>query len=157
MYSNELLRTSNQVKRIILVYKLNRVRLIGSLWARWIIRSLLTLHWRSAYCIFNKTCVLVCSTYNFGTLANAAHKYIVKEFTKIAEESNELMKLTRNEFKKIIDDNQLNVKREENVWEVLIKWVDTDPEKRKDDFLLLVPKVRFGLMDSKFFIENVNI
>lgn len=75
----------------------------------------------------------------------------------IAEQSNELMKLTRDEFRKIIDDNQLNVKREESVWDVLVKWVDVDSEKRRDDLAFLLAKVRFGLMDSKFFIENVTI
>lgn len=85
----------------------------------------------------------------------AAYKYIIKEFTIIAEQGNELMKLTRNEFRQIIEDNQLNVKREEDVWDVLMQWVDTDPKKRKNDLVFLLPKVRFGLMDSKYFIENV--
>lgn len=75
----------------------------------------------------------------------------------IAEQSKELMKLTKEEFKKIIEDNQLNVKREECVWDVLLKWVDEDSENRKDDLVHLLPKVRFGLMDSKYFIENVII
>lgn len=75
----------------------------------------------------------------------------------IAEHGNELMKLTRNELRRIIDDNQLNVKREEYVWDVLMKWVDADHENRKNDLVFLLPKVRFGLMDPKFFIENVII
>lgn len=75
----------------------------------------------------------------------------------IAEQGKELMKLTKEEFKKIIEDNQLNLKREECVWDVLLKWVDEDPENRKDDLVYLLPKVRFGLMDSKYFIENVII
>lgn len=75
----------------------------------------------------------------------------------IAEQGDELMKLRKEEFKVIIEDNQLNVKREECVWDVLLKWVDKDPENRKNDLLFLLPKVRFGLMDSKYFIENVII
>ena len=75
----------------------------------------------------------------------------------IAEQGDELMKLRKEEFRIIIEDNQLNVKREECVWDVLLKWVDIDPKNRKNDLLFLLPKVRFGLMDSKYFIENVNI
>lgn len=97
------------------------------------------------------------SYYYFEALTNAAYKYIIKEFTTIAEQSDELMKLRQEEFKQIIKNNQLNVKREECVWDVLLKWVDKDPEKRKKDLLFLLPKVRFGLMDSKYFIENVII
>lgn len=98
---------------------------------------------------------MACSHYNFGPLMEAAYKYIVKEFTTIAEHGDELMKLKRNEFRQIIEDNQLNVKREEDVWDVLMQWVDADPKRRKNDLVYLLPKVRFGLMDSKYFIENV--
>lgn len=97
------------------------------------------------------------SYYYFGALKNAAYKYITKEFMAIAEQGDELMKLQKEEFKQIIEDNQLNVKREEFVWDVLLKWVDKDPMDRKNDMLLLLPKVRFGLMDSKYFIDNVMI
>lgn len=75
----------------------------------------------------------------------------------IAEQGNELMKLRHEEFKLIIENNQLNVKREEFVWDVVLKWVDRDPERRKNDLLFLLPKIRFGLMDTKYFIENVMI
>lgn len=75
----------------------------------------------------------------------------------IAEQGDELMKLRQEEFKLIIENNQLNVKREEFVWDVVLKWVDRDPERRKNDLLFLLPKIRFGLMDSKYFIENVMI
>lgn len=88
---------------------------------------------------------------------NVAYKYIIKEFMTIADQGDELMKLRQEEFKQIIKDNQLNVKREECVWDVLLKWVDEDPENRKNDLLFLLPKVRFGLMDSKYFIDNVMI
>lgn len=67
----------------------------------------------------------------------------------------ELMKLTKEEFKTIIEDNQLNVKREEYLWDVLLKWVDKDSKNRKNDLVYLLPKLRFGLMDSTYFIENV--
>jgi kelch-like protein 10 len=97
------------------------------------------------------------SYYYFRALTNAAYKYIIKEFMTIAEQSDELMKLRQEEFKQIIEDNQLNVKQEECVWDVLLKWVDKDPKNRKNDLLFLLPKVRFGLMDSKYFIDNVMI
>lgn len=95
------------------------------------------------------------SDYYFELLGNAAYRYIVKEFMTIAEQSNELMKLTWEEFRRIIEDSQLNVKREECVWDVLLQWVDEDPDNRKTDLVHLLPMVRFGLMDSKYFIDHV--
>lgn len=67
------------------------------------------------------------------------------------------MKLKQRELEKIIRDEQLNVKYEEDVWDVLMKWVDKDPENRKDDIESLLPNIRFGLMDYDYFIYNVII
>lgn len=97
------------------------------------------------------------SNFYFGQLANVAYNYIIKEFMVISEFGDQLMNLTRDEFKKIIEDNKLNVKHEESVWDILVKWVDKDPENRKNDLVSLLPCVRFGLMDSKYFIDNVTI
>lgn len=74
----------------------------------------------------------------------------------IAEQSvDELMKLKHEELKRIIEDNRLNVKCEECVWDILLKWVVKDPDNRKNDLAKLLPMVRFGLMESNYFIENV--
>jgi kelch-like protein 10 len=73
----------------------------------------------------------------------------------IVKQDNDLMKLKREEFKRIIQDNRLNVKREECVWEILVKWVDKDPDNRTNDLAFLLPNVRFGLMNVKYFVDNV--
>lgn len=75
----------------------------------------------------------------------------------IAEESDELMKLKKEELKKIIENNQLNIRREELIWDVILKWIDYHPRRQKSDLLYLMPAVRFGLMDPKYFIDNVSI
>lgn len=73
----------------------------------------------------------------------------------IAEQGNELMKLKKEEFQTILKNNHLNVKREEYVWDVLLKWICNDPENRIGDLEFLWPEVRFGLMDFKYFIDKV--
>lgn len=98
------------------------------------------------------------SYYYFIPLREETYRYIVKNFMTVTEQGDEqLMGLTPEELKRIIEDNQLNVKQEECVWDILLKWVDRDPVRRKNDLVYLLPKVRFGLMDSKYFIENVII
>lgn len=84
-----------------------------------------------------------------------AYKYIVKEFMTVSELGIELTKLTWKEFKRILDDNHLNVKYEEYVWNILMEWVDEDPENRRNELVNLLPSVRFGLMDFNYFINNV--
>lgn len=95
--------------------------------------------------------------YYFCPLIEAAYNYIVKHFMIISEQGNELMKLRREELKKIIENDKLNVKCEELVWDVIVKWVDYHPVRQKSDLLFLLPKVRFGLMDFKYFIDNVSL
>ncbi|VVC41496.1 BTB/POZ domain,SKP1/BTB/POZ domain,BTB/Kelch-associated [Cinara cedri] len=115
-------------------------------------------HWYLVECLGPDNCVKILQfsdDYYFGPLGDAAFRYIVKEFMTVAEQGDELMNLTQGEFKRIIEDSQLNVKREEFVWDVLLQWVDMDPENRKNDLVHLLPMVRFGLMDSKYFIDNV--
>lgn len=73
------------------------------------------------------------SYYYFGALREESYKYIVKNFMTIAKLSDELMKLRQDEFKQIIGDDQLNIKHEENVREIIVKWADKDPENRKDE------------------------
>ncbi|VVC46024.1 BTB/Kelch-associated,BTB-kelch protein,BTB/POZ domain,Kelch-type beta propeller,Kelch repeat type [Cinara cedri] len=109
-------------------------------------------------CIGTDNCVTIlqfADDFYFGPLSDAAYKYIVKKFEAVAEEGNELMKLTRAEFKRLIEDNQLNVNREEYVWDVLVKWVDEDPKNRKNELVYLLPFVRFGLMAFRYFVEKV--
>ncbi|XP_050439090.1 kelch-like protein 10 [Adelges cooleyi] len=91
----------------------------------------------------------------FGSLKEVAYRYIIREFMNIAEQSDQLLILTHEEFGKIIEDSELNVKYEERVWDNVVKWVDKDPENRKDNIVHLLSKVRFGLMDSQYFLENV--
>lgn len=96
------------------------------------------------------------SYYYFSPLDEAAYKYIVDNFMTVSEQGNdELMKLTKEELKRIIKNNRLNVQHEEHVWVVLLKWIDSDPTNRKDELVFLLPEVRFGLMDSKYFHEKV--
>lgn len=101
------------------------------------------------------SCIGIHSDFYFESLSDAAYKYIAKEFMAVAERGNELMKLTQTEFKRIIGDSQLNVKREEDVWDVLLEWVNKEPKNRQNELVHLLPLVRFGLMDSKYFNDNV--
>lgn len=75
----------------------------------------------------------------------------------IGEQGDQLVKLTSRDFSEILDDNKLNVKQEEYAWDFLLKWVDQDPKNRVNDIALMMPSIRFGLMDSKYFIETVRV
>lgn len=55
-------------------------------------------------------------------LAEAAWRYIMKNFAQIATQSEEILELPLEELKQIINDDELNVKSEEIVWEAILRW-----------------------------------
>ncbi|NXP50606.1 KLH10 protein, partial [Heliornis fulica] len=49
----------------------------------------------------------------------------------------------------------LNVRREEAVFEAILKWIGHEPEKRKQHIAVLLSKVRTALMQADYFMTNV--
>ncbi|GJQ87318.1 hypothetical protein Trydic_g17366 [Trypoxylus dichotomus] len=88
-------------------------------------------------------------------LADAAWRYIMRYFVGIASQSDELLTLPLNNLQEIINDDELNVKSEETVWEVILKWINHDPEDRKKHIVSLMKCIRMGLLDTQFFLEHV--
>lgn len=54
-----------------------------------------------------------------------------------------------NDFYDIISDDELNTRDEDNVWKLCIKWIDHDPDSRKQHVAKLMQGVRLGLMTPK--------
>lgn len=77
----------------------------------------------------------------------------------IAAESDEIILLQFEEFINVIDDELLNVKDEETVWECCLRWLDHNPVERQRYVTQLLKAVRLGLLNtnvmSSFFIANV--
>ncbi|CAH1154336.1 unnamed protein product [Phaedon cochleariae] len=82
-------------------------------------------------------------------------KYIMKNFTQIASESDEILTLSLSEIQEIINSDDLNVKSEETVWETILRWIDHDTEARKKHIVSLMRCIRLGLLDTQFFLERV--
>lgn len=88
-------------------------------------------------------------------LAANSWKYIMKNFTSISRESDEILTLSLKEFQDIINADDLNVKSEEIVWETILKWIDHEAENRKQHVVTLMKCVRLGLLDTQYFLEKV--
>lgn len=54
-------------------------------------------------------------------LAANCWKYIMKNFTQVAAQSNEILNLSLKELQEIINADDLNVKSEETVWETILR------------------------------------
>ncbi|VEN43721.1 unnamed protein product [Callosobruchus maculatus] len=88
-------------------------------------------------------------------LANSAWRYIMRNFTQISTESNEILSLSLTEIQEIINADDLNVKSEETVWETILRWIDYDTSARKKHIVALMKCIRLGLLDTQFFLERV--
>jgi kelch-like protein 10 len=65
------------------------------------------------------------------------------------------LELPLEELKAIIGADELNVKSEKVVWDGVLRWINHDKENRKGNIVELIKKVRLGLLDPKFVLENV--
>ena len=92
--------------------------------------------------------------HNCDDLRNKAKEHIEKNFTEVSQ-GEEFVSLTKDKVSEILSSNELNVEKEEVVFEALLKWVQHDQECRAAYIGDLLPLVRFGLLNSKFVQETV--
>lgn len=82
--------------------------------------------------------------------------YILRHFSHIIQNYDKLLDVSFENFYEIVNDDRLNVKAEEPVWECCLRWIDHDSENRKQHIVKLLLAIRLGLMDLDVSIDSVN-
>jgi kelch-like protein 10 len=98
--------------------------------------------------------MLFARDYSSG-LEGDARCFVMHNFEHVSQQSDELLELPPEELKAIIGADELNVKREEVVWDGVLRWINHDKENRKGKIVELMKKVRLRLLDMKFIREKV--
>ncbi|CAH1242093.1 KLHL18 [Branchiostoma lanceolatum] len=93
-------------------------------------------------------------TYMCHNLAEAANRYIQQNFIEVYK-SDEFLSLQKADVLQLLARDELNVKHEEEVYEAAIQWIRHDEERRKEDLVDLMSKVRLPLLKPQFIIERV--
>ena len=75
----------------------------------------------------------------------------------VAVKSKELLELTMEDFFDIVNDELLNVKDEQSVWECCIRWIDYDPTNRTKHLTKLMRGVRLGLLTNSVGIVELHL
>ncbi|XP_021917838.1 kelch-like protein 10 [Zootermopsis nevadensis] len=88
-------------------------------------------------------------------LETRAHRFVLRHFVQVSQQSEELLELPAEELQAIIGTEELNVKDEKVVWECILRWINHDPDNRKGHIADLLKGVRLGLLDAKFFEDEV--
>jgi kelch-like protein 10 len=89
------------------------------------------------------------------SLEKEARGFVMRNFVRVSQQSVELLELPLEDLKVIIGADELNVTSEQVVWDVVLRWINHDEENRNGSIVELIKKVRLGLLDSKFVLENV--
>uniref|UniRef100_A0A3Q2DPB5 Kelch like family member 10 n=2 Tax=Cyprinodon variegatus TaxID=28743 RepID=A0A3Q2DPB5_CYPVA len=97
-------------------------------------------------------------TYTFyhPELRDNAFSYVLRHFEEVVSTCGDFLLLSAQSLADIIGSDLLIVKREEIVYEAILKWMNYAPEERKEYSSLLFPKVRLAWMSPKYLRENVN-
>ncbi|XP_072524061.1 kelch-like protein 10 [Salminus brasiliensis] len=106
-----------------------------------------------------ENCIGICrfaDWYSCRELYRRAHTYILHHFEEVVREpEEEFLELTLLQLSDILEKDELNAKREETVFEAVLKWIEHAPTLRSSCIVVLLPKVRLGLMDNNYFLNNV--
>ncbi|XP_062855751.1 kelch-like protein 10 [Trichomycterus rosablanca] len=94
--------------------------------------------------------------YSCGELRDRAHAYVLQNFEEIVRgPTEEFLEMSLAELSSILDQDQLNARREETVFEAAMRWIGHAPDRRSQYVVSLLPKVRLGLMSPEYFLTQV--
>lgn len=82
-------------------------------------------------------------------LYTTARNYLLRYFIDVATRNRDILDMNIKDFYDIISDDELNTREEDHVWKLCIKWIDQDPDNRKQHVARLMQGVRLGLMTPK--------
>ena len=92
--------------------------------------------------------------HNCEDLRVKAQEHTEKNFVEVSR-GEEFLSLDIKRVIEILQSNELNVEKEEFVFEAAMSWVNHDKDNHKRYLPELLPHIRFGLMSSKYIHEHV--
>lgn len=92
--------------------------------------------------------------HNCEDLCIKAKEFIEKNFMEVCN-SEEFLSLSYEKISEFISSDELNVDKEEYIFEALMRWVNYDEAMRKICLRDLLPLIRFGLVASKYISDVI--
>uniref|UniRef100_A0A1A9UDS7 BTB domain-containing protein n=1 Tax=Glossina austeni TaxID=7395 RepID=A0A1A9UDS7_GLOAU len=87
-------------------------------------------------------------------LHNHCHKYILENFQQLTN-TEEWLLLSFEEIEKLIKDDKLRVKVEENAYEAVIKWIKHDQGTRQVHLSALMSHIRLPFITTEFLTNHI--
>ncbi|ELU14031.1 hypothetical protein CAPTEDRAFT_109893, partial [Capitella teleta] len=92
--------------------------------------------------------------FNLKNLLSSAHDFYLSHFMEFVEKPA-FEALTEEQLVEVISDDRLNAENEDIVFTSVVRWVNVDPEQRKEAFPRIAPFIRFPLCTQKTLSMNV--
>ena len=100
------------------------------------------------------SCYYLAEKYMCEELLSSSQKFVHLNFATVAE-SQEFMNLPSHEVEKWISSDEIAISGEEDVFKILLKWIDHDKSKRGVKFAELFRHVRLTCMTRDFLLRDV--
>ena len=100
------------------------------------------------------------STYHFAEnyhcekLLSDARNYILSNFSTVAK-TEEFLNLSSDEVKMCISSDEINVSAEEDVFKIILTWIDHEKNERKEHFAELFREVRLVYISRDFLRSDI--
>lgn len=85
---------------------------------------------------------------NCNDLYEKSKTFVLRHFTELAYQSQEILDMSLNDFFEIINDDMLNTKDEGPVWECCLRWINHNVTERRPYITKLMRGIRLGLLDT---------
>ncbi|XP_048842144.1 kelch-like protein 10 isoform X3 [Brienomyrus brachyistius] len=97
----------------------------------------------------------IADVYCVNELHHSAFNFILKNFKEVAISSNEFPELSLEQLSDIIEQDELNVREEDVVFEAILRWIEHEPATREAHISVLLAKIRMARMDPEYFMKIV--
>jgi len=93
-------------------------------------------------------------TYGCRKLINLSKSFICSKFAAVAK-TEEFLNLPTEEVKMWISNDKIDVSAEEDVFKIILKWINQDKEERKKYFVELFREVRLAYVSRDFLQKDL--
>ncbi|XP_064171018.1 kelch-like protein 10 [Anguilla rostrata] len=94
-------------------------------------------------------------TYFCPELRHCAYRFILHHFEEVGRTSEEFLGLSLAQLCDLIEQDLLNIKQEDVVFDLILRWIGHSPPERKPHISVLLLKMRIGLMSTDFIVNNL--
>lgn len=93
--------------------------------------------------------------YRCEELLIRAKKFIFENFTAMYKANSEVLNMSSSEIKMWISSDEINVSSEEDVFKIILAWIDHEKSKRKGYFVELFRELRLVFISRDFLCTDI--